>query len=228
MKKVVCTTVIIFLVSIYAFAESETWMTAGFQYGSYWEKVEKPEGRATTWIGSPGFVLNAYGFFNKKNIGIFIQDSFLFPHKSSSKINNIVIKDGIKDYDLRFFFQFAIGPGFRYSISQKAKLHGGVGFNISLLSASTDKIIANPLTYTANRLWVKMLGLTLGVMGDIGIKYDIIDIIYFDFGTKISIDFLGYSKISSNIAMLNMSKWNSNYIGFHLLPYIGVGVNIPF
>ena len=63
-------------ISIPTFAEIESLGSFGFQYGSYWEKLTKPEGTAKAQLGSLGLFFNGYAFFNKKNIGLFIDDSF--------------------------------------------------------------------------------------------------------------------------------------------------------
>ena len=227
MKKVVLILLCV-IISISAFADTESLGTLGFQYGSYWEKMTKPEGTAKTWIGSPGLFYNGYAFFNKKNIGLFIDDSFLFPSNSSATVNGITVKDGVKDFDFRFLFQFGIGPAFRYSITNKLGIHLGAGFHISMLSANTNRTVINPVTFRTSRIEIRSFSLGLGIMGDIGLKYDITDMVYFDIGSKLALDFASYAKISSNILALNASQWNSNYIGFHLLPYIGLGFKLPF
>ena len=210
------------------YAETETWLTFGFQYGNYWEKVDKPEGTAVSWIGSPGIVLNGYAFWNKNNIGLFIQDSFLFPNKSKVTTNGITITDGIKDFDSRFLFQFGIGPGFKYNISDKFKLYFGLGPNISMMTCSVDKTVYNPLTYLNLRLQIKTRAISIGIIGDTGVKYDISNIFYVAGGLKIGLDFAGHLKIETNIPGVSQSKWNSGYLGFHLNPYLGIGFNVPF
>ena len=208
-------------ISIPAFTETESLGSVGFQYGSYWEKLTKPEGTAKAWLGSPGFFFNGYAFFNKKNIGIFIDDSFLFPNNSSATVNGVTVKDGVKDFDFRFLFQFGIGPAFKYAIASKLDIHFGTGFHLSMLSTNMSRIIMG------SRIKISSLSLSFGIMGDIGFIYNITDMFYFDIGTKLAFDFASYSKISSNTA-LNVSQWNSNYIGFHLSPYIGFGLKLPF
>ncbi|MFC1239705.1 hypothetical protein ACFGOO_09790 [Treponema vincentii] len=215
------------IILIPAFAETESLGYFGFQYGSYWEKMTKPEGTSKTWIGSPGLFYNGYAFFNKKNIGLFIDDSFLFPSNSSATVNGITVKDGVKDFDFRFLFQFGIGPAFRYSITNKLGIHLGAGFHISMLSANTNRTVIDPVTFRTSRIEIRSFSLGLGIMGDIGLKYDITNIIYFDIGSKLALEFISYATKSSNISA-NYSQWNSNYIGFHLSPYIGLGLKLPF
>ena len=96
-----------------------------------------------------------------------------------------------------------------------------------MLSASIDKMVFNPITYTSVRMKVNMFSLTLGIMCDIGFKYDITDMIYFDIGSKLAFDFAGHLKMTSNF-LPNISQWNSNYFGLHLNPYIGLGLILPF
>ena len=220
MKKIVLILLCVAIL-IPAFAETESLGSFGFQYGNYWEKVTKREGTAKTWIGSPGLFFNGYTFFNKKNIGLFASDSFLFPSNSSATVNGMTIKDGVKDFDFRFLFQFGIGPAFKYAITNKLSILIGTGFHLSILSTNISRIIIG------SRVKMNSLSLSLGIMGEIGVSYKITDLFYFDVGTKLALDFANYSKISSNILAWNASQWNSNYIGFHLSPYIGLGFKIP-
>nr|DAJ85631.1 MAG TPA: YfaZ precursor [Caudoviricetes sp.] len=221
MKKIVLILLCVAIL-IPAFAETESLVSFGFQYGNYWEKVTKREGTAKTWIGSPGLFFNGYTFFNKKNIGLFASDSFLFPSNSSATVNGMTIKDGVKDFDFRFLFQFGVGPAFKYAITNKLSILIGTGFHLSILSTNRNEMI---IGRTAE---VRLFSLSFGVMGDIEAIYNITDMLYFNIGTKLALDFANYSKISSDISILNASQWNSNYIGFHLSPYIGLGLKLPF
>ena len=227
MKKVCCL-ILMLSVAALCFAETESWGTIGFQYGNYWEKADIPQGTVKTWIGAPGVVFNAYTFFNKKNIGLFIADSFLFPTNSLATVSNYTKKDAVKEWDFIFLFQFGIGPAFKYAITDKLDLHTGVGLNISMMSANREKytyVQAYPMPV---HLKMRYFSLGLGIMGDIGLKYDITNIIYLNIGTKLAFDFSYYTKISSNIDEFNNSKWVSNYLGIYTSPYIGVGIQLPF
>lgn len=216
------------VVFVSAFAKTESLGSFGFQYGSYWEKATKPEGTSRVWIGSPGLFFNSSVFFNKKNIGLFIDDSFLFPSNSSATINGITVKDGVKEANFRFLFQFGIGPAFKYALTHKLDIHVGAGFHLSILSMDTNRTTIDPVTFLLSRIEISSLSLSLGIMGDIGVIYNITDMFYFDIGSKLGFDFVNYIKIRSNILDLNVSQWNSNYIGFHLAPYIGLGLKLPF
>lgn len=159
-------------ISIPTFAEIESLGSFGFQYGSYWEKLTKPEGTAKAQLGSLGLFFNGYAFFNKKNIGLFIDDSFLFPSNSSATINGITVKDNVKDFDFRFLFQFGIGSAFKYAITNKLDIHFGTGFHLSMLSTNIDRIIIG------SRVQISSLSLSLGIMGDIGVIYKITDMFW--------------------------------------------------
>ena len=221
MKKIVLV-LLCAAISVAASAETESFCSFGFQYGNYWEKVTKSKGSTITSIGSPGLVLNEYVFFNKKNIGLFASESLLFPSNSSLTVNGITVKDGVKDSNFSFLFQFGIGPAFKYAITNKLNILLGAGFNISMLSTNAYRII------TSNRVGANLSSLNLGIIGDIGLSYNITDIVYFDVGTKLVLDFANYTKISSAVSAYNASQRNSNYIGFHLSPYIGLGFKLPY
>jgi hypothetical protein len=64
---------------------------------------------------------------------------------------------------------FILGPGFRYNLSEKLKLHFGIGIDVNLFALldSTNSDVKSTDNRTA-----------LGLGGDIGLKYDITDVIY--------------------------------------------------
>ena len=202
-------------------------LSVGFQYGSLWEKSSKQGKTAASWLGSPGIVLNAYSFKWNPNIGIFIQDSLLFPTRSRLTVNNETVIDGVKEADYAFLFEFAIGPVYKFNLSKKTGLCIAAGPNISLLNAETGKYVYNPFLYMTERLYIKNFAFAAGIALNANIKHDITDFLCIDIGSKFVFDFANYIKNTSNISTIpNVSKWNSGYFGFHLAPYIAIGFNI--
>lgn len=234
MKKI-CVILFCLILPAAVFAETEFWGTLGFQYGSSWEKYYSSEGTAKSWLGSPGFVLNAYAFFNKKNIGLFVNNSFLFPNNSlyefkDQTLKNYVLKNHVKEQlDDRFLYQLGIGPVFKYAVTDNLILHTGAGLNLSVLYAKVDRPYSP--VHAKRRIKMKVYILSLGIMGDAGLKYNITRALYFDVGTKLTLDFAQHNKRTSNLnrlgEMRTTSKWEPKYIGFHLMPYLGIGINLP-
>jgi outer membrane protein W len=117
---------------------------------------------------------------------------------------------------------FILGPGFRYNINEKLKLRFGIGLNVNYFALldriDDDKKFAN---------W----RIGLGIGGDIGLKYDLTDAFYLDFGIALDYNFADYRWIESTIDNWTNTKreasgWINNYSVFGIRPYIGIGINL--
>jgi hypothetical protein len=89
-----------------------------------------------------------------------------------------------------------IGPCFRYDFNEKLKVHFGVGLNVNMYLLDIGN---NNRSSADDRIGI-------GVGGDIGLKYDITDVVYIDFGTTLAYNFGDYSI-------------------FGIKPYIAIGIN---
>jgi len=87
MKKVCLMMFVLFLGNAFAFAESESWMSLGFEKGNFYEHGSDGSSTVDSYMNSPGIAFKGYTFWNSKNIGLFIHDSFLFPNKLTTTIN---------------------------------------------------------------------------------------------------------------------------------------------
>jgi hypothetical protein len=70
----------------------------------------------------------------------------------------------------------------------------------------------------------------LGLGGDIGIKYDITDVIYLDCGITLTYNFANYRSTESTIdnwvnTKQEFSGWTNNFSMVGLKPYIAIGFN---
>jgi hypothetical protein len=193
------------------FSLQEAWMSMGFEFGNSTEYTND----GNTYIGAPGFNLNGYIFGDKKDIGIFFHYSFLFP----------VIVNGngkLKEYD-DLQWEFIVGPGFRYSFTDKLKLQFGIGIDWSPILAY----------YTENSADYSKSAINLGVGADVGIKYDITDFFYINGGITLSYMFTSYTSITSNQKISNdvstvtrvFSGRVKGYSMFGIKPYICIGFN---
>ncbi len=118
-------------------------------------------------------------------------------------------------------FDFLLGVGFRHNFSEKLKLHYGIGFNV-LFTSFVDRIDAENKFFNTN------IGLGLG--GDIGIKYDITDVVYFDIGLALTYNFANYRNSESTIDNWTNTKhefsgWTNNFSRVGIKPYIAIGFN---
>jgi hypothetical protein len=185
-------------------AMQETWFSGGFEFGNY---LERTPDEGNTYIGSPGFNLNGYMFEDKRNIGVFIHYSFLFPV--------------VTEYDGQFDFIF--GVGFRHSFSDRFKLQAGIGFDWAALFAD----------YEQDSKDYSKLAMDMGIGGDIGIKYDITDVVFISAGVSLSAFFFNYTEISlserlSNNVTMRTQIFDGRVKEYMLLgakPYISIGYN---
>jgi hypothetical protein len=164
-------------------------------------------------MDSPGLNFKAYAFWNKKDIGIFVHDSFLFPSTLESKSNGITTNVDLSIYDLILQVGLIIGPGFRHSFTNSLKLYYGFGFSFLQTTAMYNQLVS-----------YNMLAYNFGIGGDVGIKYDISDFIYFSIGSAMSYDFKNFTLIKTSYG--NTSSWSDiSYRMYSLRPYIGIGMN---
>ncbi len=209
MKKMLFVCLLMLIINVFSFSLEESWLSTGAGFGNY---IEKDKALGDFYMGAFGINLSGYGFWNKKNIGIFYNYGFLFP-----SVNNIE-----NNFDPILQFDFLWGVGFRHHISEKLKLHYGIGFNV-FFSSFMDRIDRDHKT-TDYRIG-------LGIGGDIGIKYDITDVVYVDFGTSLSYNFASYRNVkSTNDNWTNTkqeaSGWINNFSMIGIKPYIAVGFNV--
>jgi hypothetical protein len=165
----------------------------------------------SSYTGSPGINLSFYTLFNQKNSGIFCKYGILFP-----AVNNME-----KDYDPSVQFDFIlVGVGFGYDISQNMKLHFGIGPDMNMLFFHSDKDSGTTKgDYFAG----------LGIGGDIGIKFNITNLICLNVGTTLSYNFAAYREIRSidnwDDKKTESSGWVSRYSMADVKPYIAIGVH---
>lgn len=184
------------------------WLSLGFNWGNYFDSGTDI---GDFYSGSPGINFNSYGFYNQKNIGFFGNIGLMFPAVNS--IGN--------DYNPIIHGSYIIGVGFRHKINEKINLHFGIGPNFDqyyLLNRVNDNI-----KFTDSRY-------SLGIGGDIGLKYDLTDSIYIDFGTTVSYSFASYRIVESTSDNWTNTKkelggWESGSF-FGIKPYIAIGFNL--
>ena len=208
MKRMALSFLLIIGISAAAFSVEENWLSVGGSFGNYFDRGSDI---GNFYYGSSGVNLNAYGFSNQNNIGAFVNLGLQYP-----VVNNIGNNyQPIVQTDLLF------GVGFRYSINERLKLHFGAGPNISFL-ALEDK--ANDNEKTEHKR------IMLGIGGDAGLKYDITDVIYIDFGTILLFNFAGHSWVDSTLDNWTNTRresygWISGNTMFGIRPYIAIGFN---
>jgi hypothetical protein len=150
-------------------------------------------------IGMVGLSVNAMGFWNNRNIGLFVNGNWLMAVYLSNRID-------LQNYG-NFYMGGIIGPGFRHSVSDKLTLLAGAGidFHAQLIRAE----LINNTVY-------EDYSLDLGLGGQAGFKLDITDIVCIKFLLNTSYIFIN--------CIGNSLQWpvKSTIV---LNPFIGIGFN---
>jgi hypothetical protein len=206
---------LVLCVNFSVFSDEETqetrtkidWLSIGANLGNYFDFGTD---LGDFYSGAPGINLSGYVFDDQKdNIGSFFNHGLLFP-----VINNI--KNG---YNPTIQGDFITGFAFKYNINERLKLHFGIGPSFSIFYLER----VNGDTKSIDSRY----GFGLG--GDIGIKYDLKDTIYLDFGTTLSYDFITHRTVKSttdnwtNTKREFSGRITNSFIG--IKPYLAVGVN---
>jgi len=220
LKKVSVALILCFVLIGNGIAESESWLSIGFEYGNFFEKSSNNGITINSYIGSPGISLSDYTFWNKDNIGLFVHDSFLFPKAMTSDINGVTAKIDLSIYDLMVQTGLIIGPGVRYNLDENTKIHFGIGPHFLETAASYSKYTA----YYSQTISYSMISFNFGVGIDAGIKVDLGSVLYVDFGTLAVYDMVNYTSITSSFGNAS-SQSDGNYSMIALQPYLCLGFN---
>ncbi|MDR2193738.1 MAG: porin family protein [Treponema sp.] len=210
MKKLVMAALFLLFGTAMAFAQQEIWFSMGFEFGNSIEHYNDE----TTYIGSPGFNVNAYGFSEKRDVGMFFHYGYLFP---------IVTAGGRDLADYGFHMDFMLGPGFRYSFNDNLKLLFGIGIDWIPIFAEYAK---------DGKDYSKIVN-NLGIGADIGIKYDITDYFYISGGVALSYMFYNHTSLYSYETSTHDTKVCTRIIDEHIKgygmftakPYLTLGFN---
>jgi hypothetical protein len=210
MKKLVTAALFLVCGTVMAFAQQETWISVGFEFGNF---MEHYDGEAS-YSGSPGFNLNAYGFYEKQNIGMFAHYGFLSP----------VIMTGEQDlagYGLQM--ELLIGPGFRYNFNDSLKLYFGIGIDWMPIFVEYAKDGKDHFGIVNN----------LGIGANTGIKYDITDFFYVSGGVTLAYLFYNHTSLYShettahdlNVRTRIIDENIKGHGTFTVKPYLALGFN---
>jgi len=209
MKRLFLCIVLILCISVISFSQ-EIWFAGGTAFGNYFLNGEDFKSNYT---GSLGINLNFYAL-NEKNIGIFFNYGILFP------LTNSIGKGSDLSVQLDFII---LGVGFGYDLSTNMKLYGGIGPNLNALflndSEGSDITLADYI-------------IGLGIGGDVGIKYNVVNRMTINVGTTFAYNFAAYriEAITIKEGDWTRSKENSGlaarYSMISIKPYIAIGFSI--
>jgi hypothetical protein len=188
-----------------AHAVEEIWYAFGIPYGFYSETGSDIDDLN---IYSIGFLLNQYTFTNNKNIGLYTRIGY-----KPIFFNN--------DFAYASQLEFLAGVGYRMRINEDFNLHFGLGLAVHWILIQ-DAISSNEISYYDR--------LTMGLGADLGFKWDITKIVFFNTGVNLIYNFICWGKleytnddwITTTMIYDNEIK---NYSLFGIRPYIAIGFN---
>jgi hypothetical protein len=190
-----------------AFSLEENWLSTDFAWGNLMEFDE-----GSRYLGAPGFNLKIYSFQDRKNMGFYFHSLWSFPAIAPGQHS-----DGGYDW----MAELMLGPGFRYKLGEQLSLHGGLGIDWAYLFAQ----------YTQEGQDYRKVLFTLGIAGDLGVKYDIRDFFYIQGGLMFSYMFANRT-FSYTVERIDqdtvrqkqvLDDWVKGYALVGIKPYIGIG-----
>jgi hypothetical protein len=184
----------------------ESWLQAGFGYGNYFEKTDVENQTVETYIGSPGFDIGSFQFWD--NFGFFIDLSFSFPN---------TVDVNVDGYNYTFQFGFMVGPAFKFNLTEHMKVKLGVGFSSLLTTGDYNN--------------ASLFNFNLGLGGDVGFLYTVNDLVYITIGTLAHYQFANRTNMptptpGSHDNHEENHEWAKNYSMIGIRPYIGIGFMI--
>ena len=215
MKKIAVVLVLALGVNSVLFSLEEGWFATGANFGNYFQNDTN---LGNFYAGSPGINFSGYAFGDhEKNIGLFFNYAFLLPYQNPLAVNTIE-----RNYNQIVSSDFLLGPGFKYRLNEKLALHYGIGLNLTLFNFF-DRASDNVKSMDQRT--------GLGIGGDIGLKFDITDIVYLNIGATLNYNFANYRVAESTTdnwtnTRRDSSGWVNNFSMFGIRPYIAVGVNM--
>jgi len=190
--------------------DSTIWFSAGPTFGNYFMSGSNLE---NSYTGSPGINLSFYALFGERNIGLFFNYGILFPAIDSTGRN---LHPSIH---LDFIL---LGIGFARTINENMTLYFGAGPQMNMIFLHSREHAETKGDYF----------ITLGLGGDVGLKFRFGTIFTIQIGTALSYNFAAYREIRRNLNFgnnsydLEDSGWLNRFSLVGIRPYISFGFTI--
>jgi hypothetical protein len=234
--------------------ETETWMSASFEWGNFFDNTKDAGDTFNDYTGSPGISFSFYQFAKQRNLdtqkntnfNFFERVSLLFPAVYSSKTNGEKTDDGRGDFDFMTQIGLMIGPAFRFDLNKTMGFYFGPGIELLFTSieiTSRDKLAAfldMPPVQGGGFKKGSAVSLKLGVGVDLGFKFNFTlgswpkSSLFLTAGTVLNWYFLNTARYEGEFQLagntyifgVDQNKTIKDYYGFGVRPYIGIGVNL--
>ncbi|GHV82498.1 hypothetical protein AGMMS49991_10560 [Spirochaetia bacterium] len=188
------------------FSQITSQLSLGFEDAN---SFEANINRSFLYIPSLGIDLTGYTFING-NFGVFVHTELIFPVSGDFQI-----------YDSSVILNALVGPAYRLPVNSAFEVVFGFGLNVSgtFIRYAQSAQSSGQIKYERNDV-------SLGLGGDIRIKWFIKKIFYINTGGVLSWNFSNYSSVKSKYG--DYAGFTRDYIMFSVNPYVGVGVQFPF
>jgi len=197
----------------------ETWFSAGYEQAFLMETQTDLLGyNIDKFTSSRGMNLSAYRFLHE-DIGIFVHGTFLFPYESRTWDNKGIYNINLNDYLMNIQFGSTAGFAFKYDITGDFKFYGGIGLNYLM----TWAVFPGEKTLSYD-----IFSSSIGIGGDIGLKYDFTDRIFISTGCILTFDFARHTTADTytgSSISASASEWDPDFFMFNARPYISLGLN---
>lgn len=203
-----------------AFAKSESWTYGGVEYSSAFENTGAGSAQTKSSLTSVGVNLTDFTFWNTSNIGLYLHDGFLFPVSESITGSSGTVQVDLSAYSYLVVTSIIVGPGIRYPLNHSVAILGGIGLHLLQLSGRSSLYQSGYGTIDTS-----ILGWNLGLGADLGIKFDIGNVIFFAVGASAVYDPIDYTTINSNVYGTS-SGWGVDYYLIGVDPFVCIGINI--
>ena len=215
MKKLILIICIAILFQSFAYAESEGWLLLGAEYSKFSEHSSDGTTTASSTIDSVGINTLGFTFWNKSNFGIYSHGSVMFPQFGSLSMYGESVVVDLSQYDFLMSIGLIMGPAYRNSIAETITFYSGIGVH-SLEIFGYNEMYVDSIGSAKYMI----MGINLGVGGDLGFKFDIIEDLSISIGTSLTYDFFNYTHIASNLIPEPIGNIPPNYSAFMFSPYI--------
>jgi len=207
LKRIIIFMFLIIAISpLFAYGTQETWITVGGEYGHFRE-TQYPSGvKVETTLNSIGGYSSSRSFESGNTWGTYIHSSILIPQGGKIGVSGSFADYSMEEADLKIHLGFLSGPVYRSPINEGTDFYFALGPSLQELIVTTSS--------------ASSLSFMLGVGIDIGMKYNLTESYYLDFGVIADYCFAAHTSTAYH------EGWSTNdYSLISFRPHIGIGTH---